>query len=357
MDKRGSLSTERSDAMFRSRTLKILVVLLFAPAALILTPSLPAWGKTVQYDPQTVYFTYCHSHPPAARIASGDTVVTKTRDASNDVFAVTDKTLLSKLDLTKVNPQTGPFFVEGAEPGDTLKVHIDKISLNRDWGWGGSIPFFGALAPEYKTMMVTPPVPDQLFIWRLDARRNVGILDMPKSKIGKVEIPLRPFFGTIGTAPPGKECLSSLVPGPHGANMDFNEVVQGVTMYFPVFEPGALFMIGDGHAAQGDGEIMGAAVETSFDAQFTVELIKGKKINWPRLENDTYIMSIGSTRPLMDALRLACSDLIDWLATDYGYDRMEAYQLLGQQADIEIANVVDPQYSVACAIDKKYLPR
>ena len=123
--------------MFRSRTLKILVVLLFAPAALILTPSLPAWGKTVQYDPQIVYFTYCHSHPPAARIASGDTVVTKTRDASNDVFAVTDKTLLSKLDLTKVNPQTGPFFVEGAEPGDTLKVHIDKISLNRDWGWGG----------------------------------------------------------------------------------------------------------------------------------------------------------------------------------------------------------------------------
>jgi acetamidase/formamidase len=185
----------------------------------------------------------------------------------------------------------------------------------------------------------------------------VGIIDMPKSKIGKVEIPLRPFFGTIGTAPAGKECISSLVPGPHGANMDFNEVVQGVTMYFPVFEPGALFMLGDGHAAQGDGEIMGAAVETSFDVQFTVELIKGKKINWPRLENDTYIMSIGSTRPLIDALRLACADLIDWLATDYGYDKMEAYQLLGQQAEIEIANVVDPQYSVACAIDKKYLPR
>jgi len=155
--------------MCRARTLKVLVVLLFAPAVLVLTLCLPASGKTVQYDPQTVYFTYCHAHPPAARIASGDTVVTKTRDASNDAFAVTDKTLFPKLDLTKVNPQTGPFFVEGAEPGDTLKVHIDKISLNRDWGWGGSIPYFGALAPEYKTMMVTPPVPDQLFIWRLDA--------------------------------------------------------------------------------------------------------------------------------------------------------------------------------------------
>src|SRR5438094_1944645 len=206
--------------------------------------AVPASAKTVRYDPQVVYYTYCFSHPPAARIASGDKVITKTRDASNDSFRPTHKKIADgNLDLSRVNPQTGPFFVEGAEPGDTLKVKIDRISLNRDWGWGGAIPYFGALAPEYKTMMVTAPVPDQLFIWRLDARRNVGILDMPKSKIGKVEIPLRPFFGTIGTAPPGKECLSSLVPGPHGANMDFNEVVKGVTMYLQVFEPGSLFMI------------------------------------------------------------------------------------------------------------------
>ena len=136
-----------------------------------------------------------------------------------------------------------------------------------------------------------------------------------------------------------------------------NEIVQGATLYFPVFEPGALFMIGDGHAAQGDGEIMGAAIETSFDVQFTVEVIKRKKIDWPRLENDKYIMSIGSTRPLMDALRLACSDMVNWLSADYGYDKMDAYQLLGQSAVIKVANVVDPQYSVACAVDKKYLPK
>src|SRR5438128_479426 len=314
--------------------------------------------KTITYNPQTIYFTYCYSHPPAERIASGDTVITKTRDASNDAFRPTMKTIAEgNLDLSRVNPQTGPFYVEGAEPGDTLKVHLDKVTPNRDWGWGGAIPYFGALAPEYKTMMVTPPVQDTLFIWQLDRSRNVAVLNMPKSKIGRVEVPIRGFFGTIGTAPYGKECISSLVPGTHGANMDFNEVVEGVTMYFPVFEPGALFMIGDGHAAQGDGEIMGAAIETSFDVQFTVEVIKGKKINWPRLENRQYIMSIGSTRPLMDALRLACSDMINWLATDYGYDRLEAYQLLGQAAVIKIANVVDPQYSVACALDKKYLPR
>jgi acetamidase/formamidase len=344
--------------MFDTRMLKLVATLLVSPALFVLVLSLPASAKTITYTPQTIYFTYCYSHPPAARIASGDTVITSTRDAANDAFRPTMKTLAEgNLDLSRVNPQTGPFYIEGAEPGDTLKVHIDKIALNRDWGWGGAIPYFGALAPEYKTMMVTPPVTDTLFIWQLDRSRNIAVLNMPKSKVGKVEVPVRPFFGTIGTAPYGKECISSLVPGTHGANMDFNEVVQGVTMYFPVFERGALFMLGDGHAAQGDGEIMGAAIETSFDVQFTVEVIKGKKINWPRLENDRFIMSIGSTRPLMDALRLACSDLINWLVTDYGFDKIDAYQLLGQAAQIEIANVVDPQYSVACQLDKKYLPR
>lgn len=329
--------------------------LLWAALGWVLTA--PAEAAEVNYDPQdTVYFTYCYAHPPAARIKPGDTVITRTRDASNDAFAPTDKTLTPKLDLSKVNPQTGPFFVEGAEPGDTLVVRIDSIELNRDWGWGGSIPYFGALAPEYKTAMITDPVPDRLFVWRLDRDRNVGTLDLPNSRIGKIEVPLRPFFGTIGTAAPAKECWSSLTPGQHGANMDFNEVVAGVTMYFPVFEPGALLMLGDGHAAQGDGEIDGAAIETSFNTRFTVDLIKGKKINWPRLINDRVIMTIGSTRPLMDALRLACTDMVSWLVADYGYDELEALQLLGQAAELEIANVVDPQYSVACVLDKRYLP-
>lgn len=311
-----------------------------------------------KYDPgDNVKFTYCYAHPPVLRIKPGDSVVTSTKDASSDAFSVTDKTLFPKIDLSRVNPQTGPFFIEGAEPGDTLVVRLDKIDFNRDWGWGGSIPYFGALAPEYKTMMITAPVPDRLFVWRIDRNRRVGTLELPNSKIGKVEVPLRPFFGTIGTAPPGKECISSLVPGSHGANMDFNEVIEGVTMYFPVYEKGALFMLGDGHAAQGDGEIDGAAIETSFSVRFTVNLIKGKKISWPRLVNDRVIMSIGSTRPLIDALRLACVDMVNWLVEDYGFDKIEALQLLGQAAELEIANVVDPQYSVACILDKKYLPK
>jgi acetamidase/formamidase len=318
----------------------------------------PSGAADMRYDPgDKIYFTYCYAHPPAMRIKPGDSVTTNTRDASNDAFTVSDKTLAPKLDLTKVNPQTGPFYIEGAEPGDTLVVHIDSIDLNRDWGWGGSIPYFGLLAPEYKTSMVTPPVPDHLFIWHLDKNRKVATLDMPNSKIGKVEVPIRPFFGTIGTAPAGKQCISSLDPGSHGANMDFNEVVAGVTLHFPVFEPGALFMLGDGHAAQGDGEIDGAAIETSFNVKFTVNLIKGKKINWPHLINDNEIMSIGSTRPLIDALRIGCKDMVDWLMEDYGFDRYDALHLLGQAAHLYISNVVDPQFSVACALNKKYLPK
>jgi acetamidase/formamidase len=318
----------------------------------------PALAAEVRYDPgDQVKFTYCYAHQPVAHINPGDTVITSTRDASNDAFSVSDKTLAPKIDLTKVNPQTGPFYVEGAEPGDTLVVHIDSIELNRDWGWGGSIPYFGALAPEYKTMMVTAPAPDHLFIWHLDKNANTATLDMPNSKIGKVTVPIRPFFGTIGTAPAGKECISSLYPGPYGANMDFNQGVAGVTWQFPVNEPGALFMLGDGHAAQGDGEIDGAAIETSFNARFTVNLIKGKKISWPRLITDDEIMSVGSTRPLIDALRLACSDMTNVLVQDYGFDKFEAVELLGQAAHIYVSNVVDPQYSVACALNKKYLPK
>src|ERR1700738_194907 len=174
----------------------------------------PAIAAEVRYDPgDKVYFTYCHSHPPALRIKPGDSVITSTRDASNDAFSVSDKSVAPKLDLTKVNPQTGPFYIEGAEPGDTLEVHIDSIELNRDWGWGASIPYFGLLAPEYKTAMVTAPAPDRLFIWRLDKGRKVATLDMPNSRIGKVEVPIRLFFGTIGTAPAGKERISSLISG------------------------------------------------------------------------------------------------------------------------------------------------
>src|ERR1700751_1021042 len=190
-----------------------------------------------------------------------------------------------------------------------------------------------------------------------DRRSRSNGVHLDRERTPSISARFWAFFGTIGTAPAGKECISSLYPGAHGANMDFNEVVAGVTMHFPVFEPGALLMVGDGHAAQGDGEIDGAAIEPSFNTRFTVNLIKGKKINWPHMITNNEIMSIGSTRPLIDALRLACTDMVNWLMQDYGFDRYDAVELLGQAAHIYVANVVDPQYSVACALSNKYLPK
>ena len=322
---------------------------------LLAATAVPATGAEHHFEPRKFYFTYSFAHPPALRIQPGDRVVTHTRDASNDVLTPADRTVYPKVQLDAVNPRTGPFFIEGAEPGDTLVVRLESIQPSRDWGWGASIPYFGALAPEFTTMTFTEPAPDELFIWRFDPERTVATLDLRRSRSKTVHVPIRPFLGSIGVAPPGKEAIGSIQPGPHGANMDFRELVAGVTLHFPVFEPGALLFLGDGHAAQGDGEVGGAAIETAMDVSFTVDVIKGKTIAWPRLINQSYIMVIGSARPLQDALRLACVDLVGWLGEDYGFDRVEAVQILGQAARIEVANVVDPNYSVACGLHRRHL--
>ena len=311
------------------------------------------FAKTISYEPQGNHpYTYCYSHPPVLHISPGDTIESKTIDAVNNVFDTSDKTIFPKVELDKTNPQTGPFYIDGAERGDTLVVHINKVVPNRDWGWGASIPYFGALAPEYKTAMITEPAPDILYIWNFDSKKTSATVEFSH---GKVTIPLNPFLGTIGVAPDQKECIRSVTPANHGGNMDSNQLVSGTTLYFPVFEPGALLMFGDGHAAQGDGEMHGSGIETSMDVSLTVDLIKGKTISMPRAMNDEYIMSLGSTRPLMDAVRLSCVDMISWLVEDYNFDKIEAAQLLGQSVDLEIGNIVDPNHTVACKIKREYL--
>ena len=324
--------------------------------ALSVTAAVAAEHK---YDPgDNVQFTYCYSHPPVLRIKPGDSVVTSTKDASNDVFAVTDKTLFPKLDLSKVNPQTGPFYIEGAEPGDTLVVHIDKIDFNRDWGWGGSIPYFGALAPEYKTMMITPPVPDRLFVWRIDRNRRVGTLDLPNSKIGKVEVPLRPFFGTIGTAPAGKECISSLVPGSARRQHGLQRGRRRRDHVLPGVRAGRAV-----HARRRSRrarrrrdrrrrhrDLVQRALHRQPDQGQEDQLAAADQRQSHHVDRQH---AAADRRP---AARLRRTWSTGW-SQDYGFDKLEALQLLGQTAELEIANVVDPQYSVACTLDKKYLPK
>lgn len=318
--------------------------------------SIPFAQETHHFKPTKFYFTYDAKHEPALKLKSGDILVTSTVDAFGDKISRSDQRASEVVHLPKVNHQTGPFYVEGAEPGDTLVLHLLKVRPNRDYALSTHLPNFGVLTGETYTAMLNNPLPEKTYIWKLDHEKNIGILELPNSKVGKVEIPLHPFLGTVGVAPNYGEAVISLTPAEHGGNMDCVETREGTKLYFPVFVEGGLFMLGDGHAAQGDGEICGTGLECSLDVTVKVDVIKGKSIHWPRFEDDEYIMVAGSTRPVIDAFRSAHVELINWLVEDYGFDRWDALQLVSQVGVTRIGNVVDPKYTVVAKFPKKYLP-
>ena len=168
-----------------------------------------------------------------------------------------------------------------------------------------------------------------------------------------IELPLRPMLGCVGTAPGGKAAIQTTFPDNFGGNMDYNGMTAGATVMLPVFESGALLFLGDGHARQGDGEVLGNAIETSLDVEFSVELVKQKKINWPRLENQDFIMVLGSSRALHEALQHATTELMRWLMESYGFDERGASLLMGQGMEYEIANVVDPEFTIVAKMRKR----
>jgi amidase len=253
--------------------------------------------------------------------------------------------------------EVGPFWIEGATPNDTLVVRILKLRPNRDYAVSAVNPGgISAVVPDSRTRMLTDPLPARRFVWQLDLERNVGILDLPNSASKRFEMPLRPMLGRLAVAPRGQEAFGGLWPGDFGGNLDSPDLGEGVTVYLPVFHDGALFYFGDGHAAQGDGEIAGSGLETTMDVTFQFDLIKGQRIRWPRAEDDEDIMVLGSVRPLVDAFRIAHVELIEWLIDDYGFEKMEAYQVVSQAGHARIANVVDPNYTVVAKFPRKLLP-
>jgi len=253
--------------------------------------------------------------------------------------------------------EVGPFYIEGATPNDTLVVKILKLRPNRDLAVSTHTPgFISALASDRYTRMLNEPIPARRYVWQLDRERNLGILDLPASN-RRLEIPLAPMLGRIAVAPENDEAFGGLWPGNFGGNMDAADIREGVTVYLPIFHEGAYFYFGDVHARQGDGELCGAALETTATVSFQFDLIKGKKLAWPRVEDDDYIMVIGSVRPLSDAVRLAAVELVEWLVADYGFAKWDAYQALAQLAEIRVANMVDPNYSVVVKFPKRYLGR
>src|SRR5579875_973068 len=254
-----------------------------------------------------------------------------------------------------LNPQTGPFFIEGAEPGDTVAVHFISIEPARDWGASTTVPLFGALTGTHLTALLNDPLPELVWIWQLDrAARTCRF----RSRDGRfsVDLPMDPMHGTVGVAPANLEVRSALVPDAFGGNMDTPELRAGVTCYLGVNVPGALLSLGDGHARQGEGETCGVAVETAMDTVIVVDLVKRRPCPWPRLENDAEIMSTGSARPLEDAFRIAQADLVGWISGVHGLDVLDAYQLVSQAVEAPLANVVDTNYTSVAKIAKRWLP-
>jgi acetamidase/formamidase len=255
------------------------------------------------------------------------------------------------------NPQVGPIYIKEAEPGDTLAVKIQQIELNRDSAWSKHRTHFGGMTGEVpgKVLFLNEPLPEKRFHWQLDRQRNMGIWELTNSRIKRIEIPLHPFLGCMGVAPRFGRVEMSITPGEYGGNMDCIETKEGTTVLFPVWVRGAYLFFGDVHAAQGDGELCGVALETTAEVTLRLEVIKGKSIEWPRLEDETHIMSTGSGRPLMDCVRIAQVDLVSWLVDDYGFDKWEAFQAISQVGTMRVGNVVDPNYTVVAKFPKRYL--
>jgi acetamidase/formamidase len=290
---------------------------------------------------------------PVMKVKSGDVLEVWTDDCFAGLVESVDD--LPSKKITAFNPQTGPFYVEGAEPGDTLALHFVSIEPSRDWAVSTTFPLFGALTSTTRTVTLQEPLPE--LVWRYDVDRTNRLVHF-EARGGDfaTDLPLDPMHGTVGVAPAGGEARSSLVPDAHGGNMDTPEMRAGTTCYLGVNVDGALFSLGDGHCRQGEGETCGVAVEAAMDTVLVVDLIKGRATPWPRLEDADHIMSTGSARPLEDAFRIAHSDLVHWLAEEHGLDVLDAYQLVSQISESPVANVCDPNYTFVAKAPKHYLP-
>ncbi len=287
--------------------------------------------------------------PPVMHVKPGDTIDTTTVDADGKAAEE------AGYKVEGPNPLTGPFYVDGAEPGDTLKVRFVAIDVNANTGFGSAGPGFGALNSSKYTPVLGGPIPKTEWTYPIDKAAHMATFHAKDSDFS-VKIPLHPFLGCVGVAPAADETRSSIVPAEFGGNMDAPEASVGNTLYLPINVAGALLSFGDGHAAMGDGEVDGTAIEISMKVQLQVDLVKRKKINWPRFENENYLMAVGIYRPLDDALRVAFTELIHWIHESYALSEMDAYELLSKVGEIHLDEMVDPNYVVVAKINKKYLP-
>jgi amidase len=311
------------------------------------------------FMPQKYYYSL-GMHEPALKIRSGDTIITWTVDARNDDSdgkPIPKKNRYpAKTGNCEISPLNGPIYISDTKETDTLAVHIDRINLTRDYAISAFSAGYGGLQTKslstLSMLSVFEPFPNELFKWILDREAGIGRLKLKDSKISHTEIKLHPFIGTMGTAPQFGQEFISLVPAEHGGNMDCSEVSEGATLYLPVFTKGAFLFLGDVHAAQGDGEVAGVALETTAEIHLTIKTIKNKVIRWPRIENKKYLMTVGSSGTTENALRIAFTEMIEWMSDEFGFDQWEAIEVLTQTCKIQIANVCNPNHSTVVKIPK-----
>ncbi len=253
--------------------------------------------------------------------------------------------------------EVGPFFIEGATTNDILVVKIIRVRPNHHLAATQLYSNFGGLATDSRVRLLNDAIPARRYLWRLDREKMKGTTRLPDSRMKEITVDLKPMLGRVAVAPRGAEAFGGIWPGDFGGNRDAPAVREGTTVYLPILHDGAYFYFGDGHALQGAGEVAGTGLETSMDVTLQIDVIKGKQIDWPRLEDAEHIMVVGAARPLIDAFRLAHVELIEWLVADYGFGKWDAYQLLGELAESTIGNIVDPLYTVVAKFPKRYLPK
>ena len=322
-----------------------------------LLTNLPGDATLLQWTPKHTDLVYTFGGAtPRQRIKPKTRIVSWTEDCFDGVVKTAADLPSKVMPAGHDNPQTGPFYIEGAAPGDTIAVHIRKLEPARNYGVSSFGPGFGALVGTDRTAMLHPDFPETTWRYDLDTVRNVA---RARSRDGKHtwEVPLAPFLGCLGVAPAMGEARSTIVPGPFGGNMDCPEVRAGNTVFLGVNVPGALLSFGDGHYAMGDGEIMGAAIEGAMNVEVYVELLPRTATPVPRIENSDEVMFVGSGRPLEDAARVAFKAMVGWVRDQTKMTEMDAYQFVSQTARAPIIQLVDPEYTVLVKLAKARLPR
>ena len=308
-----------------------------------------ATHTVTEADQGEFVYVYGPFKPPLLTIKPGDVLQVETLDAFDNLVKTEQDMPTEVLNFPFLNPQNGPFAGEGAEIGDALAVRIIDIEPRgpQPCGTTALIPGFGGLVATPQTAMLNPDLPE--VVKKMEVTREGGV-----KFSDRVTLPYEPFIGTLGVSP-FMEAVSSLQPDYWGGNMDLPDMAPGAVAYFPVLHPGALLHVGDCHGRQGDGELCGVAVEINATVTLQIDLIKGWTLTGPRLENEDFIMSIGSARPMEDAARIAYKDLIRWLCDEHGYDETEAYFLCTQAGKVRLGNMVDPKYTVGASMKKAWI--